>query len=100
MALRINSNIAAMTAQRAMASVTQKLAGNYRRLSPGLRISTAADDAAAGARPFNWAPHLKLLLKLQEQGTWLRGMRTGRRSHAPAGACWATRHRGHLAFLL
>ena len=40
------------------------------------------------------------LLKLQEQGTWLRGMRTGRRSHAPAGACWATRHRGHLAFLL
>ena len=46
MALRINSNIAAMTAQRAMASVTQKLAGNYRRLSTGLRISTAADDAA------------------------------------------------------
>ena len=46
MAFRINSNIAAMTAQRAMASVTQKLAGNYRRLSTGLRISTAADDAA------------------------------------------------------
>jgi flagellin len=46
MAFRINSNIAAMTAQRAMASATQKLAGNYRRLSTGLRIATAADDAA------------------------------------------------------
>jgi len=46
MGLRINSNIASMTAQRALASVTERLAGNYRRLATGLRISTAADDAA------------------------------------------------------
>lgn len=46
MALHINSNIASMTAQRALASVTQRLAGNYRRLATGLRITSAADDAA------------------------------------------------------
>lgn len=46
MALRINTNIMTMTAQRALTSATQKLAGNYRRLSTGLRISSAADDAA------------------------------------------------------
>lgn len=46
MGLRINSNIASLTAQRALSSVTQRLAGNYRRLATGLRISTAADDAA------------------------------------------------------
>jgi len=46
MALRINTNIASLTAQRALQSVTDRLAGNYRRLATGLRISTAADDAA------------------------------------------------------
>jgi flagellin len=46
MALRINTNIASLTAQRALASVTERLSGNYRRLATGLRISTAADDAA------------------------------------------------------
>ena len=46
MALRINSNIAALSAQRALASVTERLSGNYRRLATGLRISTASDDAA------------------------------------------------------
>ena len=46
MALRINTNILALTAQRALASVTERLSGNYRRLSTGLRIATASDDAA------------------------------------------------------
>jgi len=46
MALRINQNIPALTAQRGLASAQNKLAGNFRRLSTGLRISTAADDAA------------------------------------------------------
>ncbi len=46
MGLRINTNIASMTAQRALSSVTDRLARNYQRLSTGLRIATAADDAA------------------------------------------------------
>jgi len=46
MGLRINTNIASLTAQRALASVTERLSGNYRRLATGLRIATAADDAA------------------------------------------------------
>ncbi len=46
MGLRINTNVAALNAQRNLAKVTQRLRGNYQRLSTGLRIATAADDAA------------------------------------------------------
>lgn len=46
MGLRINTNIASLTAQRSLAQVTERLAGNYRRLATGLRIASAADDAA------------------------------------------------------
>ncbi len=46
MALVINTNIASMNAQRNLGKVTLRLAGTYRRLSTGLRIATAADDAA------------------------------------------------------
>jgi len=46
MGLRVNTNIISINAQRNLASVTDRLAGNFRRLSTGLRISTAADDAA------------------------------------------------------
>lgn len=46
MGLSINTNVASLNAQRNFANVTNALAGNYRRLSTGLRISTAADDAA------------------------------------------------------
>ena len=46
MGLRVNTNIASLTAQRNLASVTGRLQGNYARLSSGLRIATAADDAA------------------------------------------------------
>ncbi|MAE28735.1 MAG: flagellin [Planctomycetota bacterium] len=46
MGLRVNTNIASMTAQRNLSSVTSRLQGNYSRLSSGLRIATAADDAA------------------------------------------------------
>jgi flagellin len=46
MGLRVNTNSASINAQRNLAQVTEKLAGNFRRLSTGLRISTAADDAA------------------------------------------------------
>lgn len=46
MGLRVNTNIASLTAQRNLSSVTTRLQGNFSRLSSGLRIATAADDAA------------------------------------------------------
>lgn len=46
MGLRVNTNIASLTAQRNLSRVTGRLQGNFSRLSSGLRIATAADDAA------------------------------------------------------
>lgn len=46
MGLRVNTNIASINAQRSVAGVTSRLQGNFQRLSTGLRISGAADDAA------------------------------------------------------
>ncbi|MBP8299386.1 MAG: flagellin FliC [Planctomycetes bacterium] len=46
MGLRVNTNSASINAQRNLSSVTDKLSGNFRRLSTGLRISSASDDAA------------------------------------------------------
>ncbi len=46
MGLRVNTNIYAITAQRNLGDVSERLAGNFARLSSGLRIATAADDAA------------------------------------------------------
>ena len=46
MGLRVNTNVASMNAQRNLANSTTSLGGNYSRLSSGLRIATAADDAA------------------------------------------------------
>ena len=46
MGLRINTNIASLTAQRGLARVTDRIARSYRRLATGLRITSSADDAA------------------------------------------------------
>lgn len=46
MGLRVNTNVAALTAQRNLGNVTNRLQGNFARLSSGLRISSASDDAA------------------------------------------------------
>ena len=46
MGLRVNTNVTSINAQRNLSTVTDRLSGNFRRLSTGLRISTAADDAA------------------------------------------------------
>jgi flagellin len=46
MGLRVNTNVTSINAQRNLSAVTDRLSGNYRKLSTGLRISTAADDAA------------------------------------------------------
>lgn len=46
MGLRVNTNVASLGAQRNLSNVTDRLQGNFSRLSSGLRIATAADDAA------------------------------------------------------
>jgi flagellin len=46
MGLRVNTNLFSLTAQRNLADVSGRLQGNFARLSSGLRIATAADDAA------------------------------------------------------
>ncbi len=46
MGLRVNTNISSLNAQRNLEGITARLNTNYRRLSTGLRITTAADDAA------------------------------------------------------
>jgi flagellin len=46
MALVVNNNISSISAQRNLALVTKRLERNFSRLSSGLRIAVAADDAA------------------------------------------------------
>ncbi len=46
MGLRVNTNVTSVNAQRNLSTVTERLSSNFRKLSTGLRISTAADDAA------------------------------------------------------
>jgi len=46
MALTVNTNVASINAQKNLSMITDKLSRNYSRLSSGLRIATAADDAA------------------------------------------------------
>lgn len=46
MGLRINTNLFSLNAQRNLSTHTKKLAGSFQRLSTGLRIASASDDAA------------------------------------------------------
>jgi flagellin len=46
MGLRINSNILSQNAQRNLSNASGRLGGNFSRLSSGLRIASASDDAA------------------------------------------------------
>ena len=46
MALRINTNIASLNAQRSLTNNTAKLNRSLEKLSSGMRINRAADDAA------------------------------------------------------
>jgi flagellin len=46
MGLRINTNVASLTAQRHLGATTGRLERNFQRLSTGKRIAQAADDAA------------------------------------------------------
>ena len=46
MALRINSNVASVFSQKHVSRSQERLSGNFAKLSSGLRITKAADDAA------------------------------------------------------
>ncbi|OSM03929.1 flagellin [Magnetofaba australis] len=46
MGLYVNTNVASLTAQRNLNKTSQKLGNVYQRLSSGLRINSAKDDAA------------------------------------------------------
>ncbi|MEW6743071.1 MAG: flagellin [Planctomycetota bacterium] len=46
MGLRVNTNLAAINAQRQLAQINERLGANFRHLATGLRIATAADDSA------------------------------------------------------
>ncbi len=46
MGLRVNTNIASLASQRNLSIISTRLSGNFSRLSSGLRVATAADDAA------------------------------------------------------
>ena len=46
MGLRVNTNVASLNAQRNLSNTTDRLARSLERLSSGLRITRASDDAA------------------------------------------------------
>jgi len=46
MGLRVNTNLFSLNAQRNLSNVSERLSGNFARLSSGLRIASASDDAA------------------------------------------------------
>ncbi len=59
MALRINSNIASVFSQKNVTRTAERLQGNFERLSSGLRINKAADDAAGMAVSEKMRAHLR-----------------------------------------
>ncbi|MFZ5894342.1 MAG: flagellin [Myxococcota bacterium] len=46
MALNINTNVASLSAQKNLSASQSSLAGSFQKLSSGLRVNSAADDAA------------------------------------------------------
>ena len=67
MALQINTNVAALNAQRNLAATNHSLSGLFEQLSSGLRVNRAADDAAG----------LAISEKMRAQ---IRGMQQGQRN--------------------
>lgn len=61
MALRINTNVASLNAQRNLTNTTNRLNRSLERLSSGLRINRAADDAAGLAISENLKADIRAL---------------------------------------
>ncbi len=58
MPLSVNTNIASLTAQRAMYQSNSSLETAFERLSTGKRVNSAVDDAAGLAIGKTWSPAL------------------------------------------
>jgi flagellin len=65
MGLRVNNNIASINAQRNLVNTTDRLAKSLQRLSSGLRITRAADDAAGLAISENFRAEVRSLGQAQ-----------------------------------
>ena len=82
MPLSINTNIASLTAQRAMLNTGQELETAFERLSTGKRINTAVDDAAGLAISERLTGRINGLNQLSETLTmasrWFRSPRVHR----------------------
>lgn len=65
MGLRVNTNIASINAQRNLVSTTERLSKSLQRLSSGLRITRAADDAAGLAISENFRAEIRSLGQAQ-----------------------------------
>jgi flagellin len=65
MALAVNTNVYSINAQKNLSRVTTRLAGNFSRLSSGLRIATAADDAAGLAISERFRAQIRSLQRAQ-----------------------------------
>ncbi len=65
MGLRVNSNISSINAQRNLVQTTDRLQKSLQRLSSGLRISRAADDAAGLAISESFRSEIRSLQQAQ-----------------------------------
>jgi flagellin len=68
MGLRINTNIASLTAQRNLTNSTNELSKSLARLSSGLRITRASDDAAGLAISERFRSEVRSLQQAQRNG--------------------------------
>jgi flagellin len=62
---RVNTNVASLTAQRNLANTTNQLARSLERLSSGLRITRASDDAAGLAISERFRSDIRSLTQAQ-----------------------------------
>ncbi len=69
MGLRVNSNISSINAQRNLVSSTNGLQKSLQRLSSGLRITRAADDAAGLAISENFRAEVRSLQQAQRNAS-------------------------------
>ena len=68
MGLRVNTNVASLTAQRNLSNTTTELQRSLARLSSGLRITRASDDAAGLAISERFRADVRSLQQAQRNG--------------------------------
>ena len=66
MALTINTNVSSINAQQNLNRITERLGGNYARLSSGLRIAKASDDVAGLAISERLRAQIRSLQRAQQ----------------------------------